>query len=77
MEMGADDYISKPFDGTELLNAIDSRLKKAEMQQREVTPIATEQMSNKPDYVYVDPIQSLTEYRSINKYKKKQNKEKV
>lgn len=28
MEMGADDYITKPFDDMELLNAIDSRLKK-------------------------------------------------
>src|SRR6187401_1148490 len=31
MELGADDYISKPFDGTELLNAVDSRLKKLEL----------------------------------------------
>ena len=29
MEMGADDYISKPFDDIELLNAIEVRLKKA------------------------------------------------
>lgn len=29
MEMGADDYITKPFDDMELLNAIESRLKKA------------------------------------------------
>jgi CRP-like cAMP-binding protein/CheY-like chemotaxis protein len=29
MEMGADDYITKPFDGIELLNAVESRLKKA------------------------------------------------
>lgn len=28
MEMGADDYITKPFDGIELLNAIEVRLKK-------------------------------------------------
>ena len=28
MESGADDYITKPFDGTELLNAVDGRLKK-------------------------------------------------
>ena len=29
MEMGADDYLSKPFDGIELLNAIEARLKKS------------------------------------------------
>jgi CRP/FNR family transcriptional regulator, cyclic AMP receptor protein len=29
MEMGADDYLTKPFDGIELLNAIGIRLKKA------------------------------------------------
>ena len=31
MEMGADDYITKPFDDIELLNAIEARLKKAEI----------------------------------------------
>lgn len=31
MEMGADDYITKPFDGIELLNAIEVRLKKSEL----------------------------------------------
>lgn len=31
MEMGADDYITKPFDGIELLNAIEVRLKKTEL----------------------------------------------
>ena len=33
MEMGADDYLTKPFDDLELLNAIDVRLKKREMQE--------------------------------------------
>ena len=31
MEMGADDYITKPFDDIELLNAVETRLKKAEI----------------------------------------------
>jgi len=35
MEMGADDYIAKPFDGTELLHAIEVRLKKADLMKEE------------------------------------------
>ena len=34
MDMGADDYISKPFDDYELLSAIETRLKKHEILQR-------------------------------------------
>jgi CRP-like cAMP-binding protein/CheY-like chemotaxis protein len=33
MEMGADDYLTKPFDDMDLLNAIESRLKKQELQK--------------------------------------------
>jgi len=33
MEMGADDYLTKPFDDIELLNAIETRLKKKELQK--------------------------------------------
>jgi len=34
MEMGADDYLVKPFDDVELLNAIESRLHKREKQEK-------------------------------------------
>ena len=33
MDMGADDYLTKPFDDMELLNAIETRLKKKEFQK--------------------------------------------
>lgn len=35
MEMGADDYITKPFDDIELLNAVEARIKKAELLRAE------------------------------------------
>ena len=38
MEMGADDYTTKPFDDIELLNAVESRLKKAEALRSDVSP---------------------------------------
>jgi len=38
MSLGADDYITKPFDATDLLNAIDSRLKKAKLHDKGITP---------------------------------------
>jgi CRP-like cAMP-binding protein len=35
MDLGADDYITKPFNGSELLNAVESRLKKSGLHQTE------------------------------------------
>ena len=72
MELGADDYISKPFDGTELLNAVDSRLKKLELLKQDFSP----GLSGLSDLMQAtfgkNALQSLTEDRNINKYKKKQ-----
>jgi CRP/FNR family cyclic AMP-dependent transcriptional regulator len=72
MELGADDYITKPFDGTELLNAIDSRLKKVDLLKKELSP----DMAGLDQLVFAssnaDVLKELTEQRSINIYKKKQ-----
>src|SRR5579871_2286593 len=34
MNLGADDYLTKPFDDTDLLNAIEARLQKAKMHHK-------------------------------------------
>jgi CheY-like chemotaxis protein len=38
MEMGADDYITKPFAGNELLNALESRFRKIDILKKQLTP---------------------------------------
>jgi DNA-binding response OmpR family regulator len=42
MEMGADDYLTKPFGRLELLNAIESRLKEKRMS----TPFYSKSLEN-------------------------------
>lgn len=37
MALGADDYITKPYDATDLLNAVEGRLKKAELRRKKIT----------------------------------------
>lgn len=69
MEMGADDYITKPFDGTELLNAVDARLKKnaSRLHHQSATAGIDEEFMTTEKL-----LRNLTEDRTINKYKKKQ-----
>ncbi len=73
MELGADDYITKPFSGTELLNAVDSRLKKNDVQKKETAKGLEDLQLLVKTSLGKDFLKSLTEDRNINKYKKKQN----
>lgn len=70
MEMGADDYITKPFDGIELLNAIEVRLKKTDLLKQQYTGpeainefIANAQQTGK--------VQLTSDERDIYTYNKK------
>jgi len=71
MELGADDYITKPFSGTELLNAIEGRLKKADLIKEEFSGL---EGVNKllAAAGSKDILESLTTDRDVNKYRKKQ-----
>lgn len=72
MDMGADDYITKPFNPTELLNSVESRLKKA-ASIREVTLNGINGVDSLLKMVSGgQAIESLKEGRNSNRYKKKQ-----
>lgn len=73
MELGADDYITKPFDGTELLNAVDSRLKKMDLLKQDLTPDLEGLTQLIQTSTGKNVLEALTADRNINKYKKKQS----
>lgn len=72
MESGADDYITKPFDGTELLNAVSSRLKKMELLKQDIRPGLDGLGQLLQATSGQNALRELTEDRNINRYKKKQ-----
>jgi CRP/FNR family cyclic AMP-dependent transcriptional regulator len=72
MEMGADDYITKPFTDIEILNSIERRLRKVEMLKKEYSPDITGIQEFMKDSGREDALKSLSEGRNINHYKKKQ-----
>jgi CRP/FNR family transcriptional regulator, cyclic AMP receptor protein len=72
MEMGADDYITKPFTDIELLNSIERRLRKVELLKKEYTQDVSGVHAFMKDLGREDALKSLSEGRNINHYKKKQ-----
>lgn len=60
MELGADDYITKPFDDVELLKAVESRLKKNELLKTDFT-------RDKNGIVkFIDEAKSLQELKNLS-----------
>ena len=72
MEMGADDYITKPFTDIELLNAIESRLKKNDLVRNNYS--ADEKGLNNllKDVKGLSALDELTDNSNVNVYKKTQ-----
>jgi DNA-binding response OmpR family regulator len=71
MEMGADDYITKPFEDVELINAIRSRLKKKEMTRKDYSHGISGLEQIVSDSEGEEALQKLIENREIRDFKKK------
>jgi len=71
MNLGADDYLTKPFDDTDLLNAIEARFRKNAMQQKlyDVTPEGLDSFIK--DAQLVLNIKDLGKDRKVKAIKKK------
>ena len=71
MNLGADDYLTKPFDDTDLLNAIEARLRKQEMQRQNYasTPEGLDNFIS--DAKRVLNLKDLAKDKKVKLYKKK------
>lgn len=72
MEMGADDYITKPFDDVELLKAVESRLKKNEILKAEFSKSVDGLNKFFDEVKKVDDLKKLSVDRRIKPIKKKE-----
>jgi CRP-like cAMP-binding protein/CheY-like chemotaxis protein len=72
MEMGADDYITKPFSDIELLNAVESRLKKNEMLRAEFSKNVEGLNKFFDDVKKLDELKNLSSQRRVKQFKKKE-----
>ena len=72
MEMGADDYITKPFDDIELLNAVEIRLKKSAILEQQYTANPQGLTQFLKDVKSTGLIQKLSEQYDVEHYDKKQ-----
>jgi CRP/FNR family transcriptional regulator, polysaccharide utilization system transcription regulator len=73
MSLGADDYLTKPFENTELLNAIEARLKKSEQYRSDFNPTADGLNEFFTEAKGEDSLKELSDKKEIRHYKKKDN----
>lgn len=72
MELGADDYITKPFDDIELLKAVETRIKKTELLKETFSQEAKDLKEFIDKTEKATGLQLTSELRDVHHYKKKQ-----
>lgn len=72
MELGADDYLTKPFEDTELLKTIEMRLKKVDALKKEFSRDLSGINHFLDEASGLQELQSLSKNRPVSKYKKKE-----
>ena len=72
MSLGADDYIPKPFDPTDLLTAVEGRLKKADLVKREIAEGIREANQILTISGGEKKLQDFVDGRHVDTYKKRQ-----
>jgi CRP-like cAMP-binding protein/ActR/RegA family two-component response regulator len=72
MEMGADDFVTKPFEEIELLNAVEIRLKKSEVMQQKYAPSAQGINQFLKDVKDSGILSQLSDQYNVEPYTKKQ-----
>lgn len=73
MEMGADDYLTKPFDDVELLTAIEMRLKKNDILRKEFSKDLEGVNAFIDQARGIDSLKKISEERDLRTYKKKED----
>lgn len=72
MELGADDYLTKPFEDTELLSAIEARFKKVDTLKKEFSRNIQGLDHFFEEARGLEELKTLSKGRSVSRYKKKE-----
>jgi len=72
MEMGADDYITKPFDDVELLSAIEVRLKRTDALKRDYESSVEGVMEFLEEAKKIHDLKLISDEREVRTYSKRQ-----